>query len=58
MIFIGAQNKEDVLNSYKVHVGAPFVFSGTFDILNPEINDDIIAGCRRRIELEISRWSV
>ena len=43
-IFIGAQNKEDVLNSYKVHVGAPFVFSGTFDILNPEINDDIIAG--------------
>jgi len=43
-IFIGAQNKEDVLKSYKVHIGAPFVFSGMFDLLNPEIDDDIISG--------------
>jgi len=43
-IFIGAQNKDDALNSYKVHVGAPFIFSGMFDLLNPEIDDDIISG--------------
>ena len=43
-IFIGAENKEGVLNSYKIHIGAPFVFSGIFDVLNPEISDDIIAG--------------
>jgi putative aminopeptidase FrvX len=43
-IFIGAQNKEDVVNSYKIHIGAPFVFTGMFNLLNPEIDEDIIAG--------------
>lgn len=43
-IYIGAKNKEEVINEYKIHVGAPLVFSGDFNLLNPEINDDIIAG--------------
>ncbi|MFX1394247.1 MAG: M42 family metallopeptidase [Promethearchaeota archaeon] len=43
-IFIGASNKGDVLNDYKIHIGSPFVFLGEFDLLNPEINDDLIAG--------------
>ncbi len=43
-IFIGAQNKEEVINKYKVHIGAPFVFTGVFELLNEEFNDDIIAG--------------
>ncbi|MFO7797707.1 MAG: hypothetical protein ACQERB_16705 [Promethearchaeati archaeon] len=43
-IFIGAENKEEVLDKYKIHVGAPFVFSGDFDLLNSDIDDDIIAG--------------
>ena len=43
-IYIGANSKEEVLKEYKIHVGAPFVFSGKFGLLNPEINDNIIAG--------------
>ena len=43
-IFIGAKNKEEVFSDYKIHVGSPFVFSGEFGLLNPEINDNIIAG--------------
>jgi len=43
-IFIGAQSKEEVLNKYKLHVGAPFVFSGECDLLNPNLDDDVIAG--------------
>lgn len=43
-IFIGANNKEEVINDYKIHIGAPIVFSGEFGLLNPEINDDVIAG--------------
>ena len=43
-IYIGASNKEEAINEYKMHVGAPFVFSGEFGVLNPEINDNIIAG--------------
>jgi len=43
-IFIGAKSKKEAINDYKIHVGAPFVFSGEFGLLNPEINDDIIAG--------------
>jgi len=43
-IYIGASNKNDAIESYKIHVGAPFVFSGEFDLLNPEISDDIISG--------------
>ena len=43
-IYIGAKNKEEAIDHYKIHVGAPFVFFGTFGLLNPAINDDIIAG--------------
>jgi len=43
-IFIGANSKEEAIRDYKIHVGAPFVFHGEFGLLNPEINDDIIAG--------------
>ncbi len=43
-IYIGAKNKEEVIKLYSIHVGAPFVFFGTFGLLNPSINDDIIAG--------------
>jgi putative aminopeptidase FrvX len=43
-IYIGASNKDEAIKDYKIHVGAPFVFSGEFGVLNPEINDDIIAG--------------
>ncbi|MFX1338355.1 MAG: M42 family metallopeptidase [Promethearchaeota archaeon] len=43
-VYIGANNKEEVLNEYKIHIGAPIIFSGEFGLLNPEINDDIIAG--------------
>jgi putative aminopeptidase FrvX len=43
-IYIGADNKEEVINDYKIHIGAPIVFSGEFGLLNPEVNDDIIAG--------------
>ncbi|NHJ25997.1 MAG: hypothetical protein EAX89_15580 [Candidatus Lokiarchaeota archaeon] len=43
-IFIGARDINEVKNLYKVHVGAPFVFSGSFGLLNPEFDDDIIAG--------------
>lgn len=43
-IFIGAQDKEEVINKYKIHIGAPFVFSGEFELLNEEFNDNIIEG--------------
>ena len=43
-IFIGAQDKEEVINKYKVHIGAPFVFSGEFELLNEEFNNNIISG--------------
>ena len=43
-IFIGAINREEVINDYKIHIGAPIVFSGEVGLLNSEINDDIIAG--------------
>lgn len=43
-IYIGANNKEEVINNYKIHIGAPIIFSGEFGLLNPEINDDVIAG--------------
>ena len=43
-IYIGASTKEEVVHDYSIHVGAPFVFAGSFGLLNPEINDDVIAG--------------
>ncbi len=43
-IYIGAKNTKEAISDYKIHVGAPFVFSGKFGLLNPEINDNIIAG--------------
>ncbi len=43
-IYIGASNKEEVINDFKLHIGAPIVFQGDFGLLNPDINDDIIAG--------------
>ena len=43
-IYIGASNKDEAVNDYKIHVGAPFVFSGEFGMLNTEINDNIISG--------------
>ena len=43
-IYIGAQDKEEVIKKFQIHVGAPFVFSGEFSLLNPEFNDDIISG--------------
>ncbi len=43
-IYIGAKNMEEAMKDYKIHVGAPFVFSGEFGLLNPDINDNIIAG--------------
>ncbi len=43
-IFIGAENKEDVIEKYKLHVGAPFVFQGEFGLLNPSIDSDLVSG--------------
>jgi putative aminopeptidase FrvX len=43
-IFIGAQDKQEVIEKFKIHVGAPFVFSGEFELLNEEFNDNIISG--------------
>lgn len=43
-IYVGAESKEDVDNNYKIHVGSPFVFYGKFGLMNPDINDDLIAG--------------
>ncbi|TFG06708.1 MAG: hypothetical protein EU539_06935, partial [Promethearchaeota archaeon] len=43
-IYVGAKNKNEVINDYQIHVGAPIVFSGDFGLLNPDINDDIISG--------------
>ena len=43
-IFIGANNKDEVITDYKIHVGAPIIFYGEFGLLNPEINDNVISG--------------
>ena len=43
-IFIGAQNRDQVYKDYQIHIGAPFVFSGNFGLLNTDIDKDIIAG--------------
>ncbi len=43
-IYCGANNLDDIKNKHQLHVGAPFVFSGDFDLLNPDIDDNIIAG--------------
>ena len=43
-IFIGAQDKQEAMEKFKIHVGAPFVFSGEFELLNEEFNDNIISG--------------
>jgi len=43
-IFIGAQDKQEVTEKFKIHVGAPFVFSGEFELLNEDFNDNIISG--------------
>jgi putative aminopeptidase FrvX len=43
-IYIGAKTKEEAINNYKIHIGAPFVFYGNFGLLNPDIDDDLIAG--------------
>ncbi len=43
-IYIGANSKEEVINKYHIHIGAPLVFSGKLNLLNPEVDDDIIAG--------------
>ncbi|MFX0002563.1 MAG: M42 family metallopeptidase [Candidatus Hodarchaeota archaeon] len=43
-IFIGAKDKEEAINTYMIHIGAPFVFSGEFELLNKDINDNIISG--------------
>ena len=43
-IFIGAKDKEEAIEKFKIHIGAPFVFSGEFELLNEEFNDDIISG--------------
>ncbi len=43
-IFIGAKDKEEVIKKFKIHIGSPFVFSGEFEVLNEEFNENIIAG--------------
>ena len=43
-IFIGASSKEEVLEKYAIHVGAPFVFAGEFGLLNSEFDNNILAG--------------
>ncbi|MFX0038744.1 MAG: M42 family metallopeptidase [Promethearchaeota archaeon] len=43
-IFIGAKDKEEAIKKYKIHIGAPFVFSGEFELLNEEFNDNVISG--------------
>ncbi len=43
-IYIGAQHDEEVKNIYNLQIGAPFVFDGDFGLLNPDFNDNIIAG--------------
>ncbi len=43
-IYIGASKKEEVIHDFKLHIGAPIVFQGDFGLLNPEVNDDILAG--------------
>ncbi|NVM36141.1 MAG: hypothetical protein HWN81_11145 [Candidatus Lokiarchaeota archaeon] len=43
-IFVGAIDKDEVISKYKIHIGAPFVFSGEFELLNEDFNDNIISG--------------
>jgi len=43
-IYLGANSREEVKSKYKLHIGAPFVFSGYFGLLNPDFDDEIIAG--------------
>jgi putative aminopeptidase FrvX len=43
-IYIGAKDKKEAINNYRIHIGAPFVFSGEFELLNEEFNDNIISG--------------
>ncbi|MFX0024328.1 MAG: M42 family metallopeptidase [Candidatus Hermodarchaeota archaeon] len=43
-IFIGADNKEEAINKYKIHIGSPFVFSGEFELLNEDIDNNVISG--------------
>ncbi|MBD3197108.1 MAG: hypothetical protein GF317_18785 [Candidatus Lokiarchaeota archaeon] len=43
-IYVGAETEEAIKNTYKLHVGAPFVFSGQVDLLNSDYNEDIIKG--------------
>ena len=43
-IFMGAKSKEEVYGKYNLHIGAPFVFSGDFGLLNPDIDENIISG--------------
>ncbi len=43
-IYIGAKDKEEAINKYQIHIGSPFVFSGEFELLNEDFNDNIISG--------------
>ncbi len=43
-IYIGAIDKEEAINILNIHIGAPFVFSGGFKLLNEGFNDNIISG--------------
>ncbi|MFX1380080.1 MAG: M42 family metallopeptidase [Promethearchaeota archaeon] len=43
-IYIGAKDKEEAIATYKIHIGAPFIFSGEFEFLNEGFNDNIISG--------------
>ncbi|MFW9820822.1 MAG: M42 family metallopeptidase [Candidatus Thorarchaeota archaeon] len=43
-IYIGAKDKEEAIDTYQIHIGAPFVFSGEFELLNEGFNDNIISG--------------
>jgi putative aminopeptidase FrvX len=43
-ICIGAKDKKEAINNYKIHIGAPFVFSGEFELLNEAFNDNLISG--------------
>jgi len=43
-IFIGAKTLDEVKQKYKLHIGAPLIFSGNFGLLNPDFDKDLIAG--------------
>lgn len=43
-IFVGAKNSDEVKEKYKLHIGAPLIFDGNFGVLNPGIDNDLIAG--------------